>query len=102
MIIKLFIRTFPSAEECEMFQSILQSKWPVLLKKVPGCKLRLFKNKQTPHTLNAIWEFPDESSQKTIERLIDENITKFARTLSPKTMTVSGEVIWELSDKTNL
>ena len=101
MIIKLFIRTFPSAEECELFQSILQSKWPSLLQKAPGCRLRLFVNKQTPHTLNAIWEFPDEPSQKIIEKLIDENITKYARSLSPITMTVSGEVIWELSDKTN-
>ena len=33
MYCKIFIRTFPSTEECDLFESILQTKWPELIKK---------------------------------------------------------------------
>ncbi len=37
--------------------------------------------------------FPDEATQKTIEQLIAENISRFTQTLSPKTMSVTGKTI---------
>jgi hypothetical protein len=91
VIIKIFIRTFPSAEECELFESILQTKWPELLENIPNVRFRAIKNDQTPHVSTVVWEFPDEATQKTIEQLISENITRFTQTLSPKTMTVTGK-----------
>lgn len=33
MYTKIFIRTFPSTEECELFESILQTRWPDLIGK---------------------------------------------------------------------
>ena len=93
MIIKVFIRTFPSAEECELFESILQTKWPGLLENIPNVRFRAIKNEQTPHVSTVIWEFPDEATQKTIEQLIGENISRFTQTLSPKTMSVTGKTI---------
>ena len=55
MFMKIFIRTFPSAEECELFESILQTKWPDLLKQAPGVRFRALSNKQAPHVSIVVW-----------------------------------------------
>ena len=34
MIVKIFVRTFPSKEDCELFDSILETKWPNLFQTV--------------------------------------------------------------------
>ena len=96
MITKIFIRTFPSAEECELFESILQTKWPELLKDTSGVKFQAFRNAQAPHISTVVWEFPDEATQATIEQLIVDNISRFTKTLSPKTLTFSGARIMYL------
>lgn len=91
MFTKIFIRTFPSAEECELFESILQTKWPDLLKGSKDITFQAFRNAQAPHISTVIWEFPDEATQRDIETLIEENIARFTKTLSPKTLTFSGK-----------
>ncbi len=91
MLCKIFIRTFPSTEECELFESILQTRWSVLINDVPGVTFDAYRTKQTPNISTVVWQFPDAESQKKIEKLIDENIKKFTTTLSPKTMSFSGE-----------
>jgi|TARA_X000000950_G_C13369450_1_gene439762 hypothetical protein len=91
MITKIFIRTFPSAEECELFESILQTKWPDLLRDTEGVTFQAYRNAQAPHISTVVWEFPDEAMQHHIEKLIEENIARFTRTLSPKTLTFSGK-----------
>lgn len=96
MFTKIFIRTFPSAEECELFESILQTKWPDLLKGHKDITFQAFRNAQAPHISTVIWEFPDEATQHEIEKLIEENISRFTKTLSPKTLTFSGKRIMYL------
>ena len=96
MYTKIFIRTFPSTEECELFESILQTRWPDLIGKASGVRFTAWRNPQTPHISTVIWEFPDEQAQRTIEKLIEEHISKFTKTLSPKTITFSGEQKMEL------
>ena len=96
MFTKIFIRTFPSAEECELFESILQTKWPDLLKDSQGVTFQAFRNAQAPHISTVVWEFPDEATQHQIETLIADNITRFTKTLSPKTLTFSGKRIMYL------
>ena len=96
MITKIFIRTFPSAEECELFESILQTKWPELLKDTSDVKFQAFRNAQAPHISTVIWEFPDEATQATIEKLIQDHIARFTKTLSPKTLTFSGTRVMHL------
>ena len=91
MLCKIFVRTFPSTEECELFESILQTRWSVLIKDVPGVTFDAYRTKQTPNISTVVWQFPDAESQKKIEKLIDDNIKKFTATLSPKTMSFSGE-----------
>jgi hypothetical protein len=41
MYTKIFIRTFPSDEECELFESLLKTRWPTLLE---GIKERYFQS----------------------------------------------------------
>ena len=43
-----------------------------------------------------VWEFPDEQTQHSIEQLIEENIVRFTKTLSPKTLTFSGKRVMYL------
>lgn len=97
MFTKIFIRTFPSAEECELFESILQTKWPDLLKDAKGVTFEAFRNAQAPHISTVVWGFPDEETQHQIEKMIEENIVRFTKTLSPKTLTFSGKRIMYLS-----
>lgn len=56
------------------------------------------EHKQAPHVSIVVWEPPDENSQRLIEKMIDENISRFAKRLAPKTMTVSGQVAMDFSD----
>ena len=44
MLIKIFVRTFPSTEDCELFESILETRWPKLLQQVKGVRFRAIKN----------------------------------------------------------
>ena len=99
MYTKIFIRTFPSTEECELFESILQTRWPELISKTNGVRFTAWRNPQTPHVSTVIWEFPNEEEQRKIERLIDEHISKFTKTLSPKTITFSGKRQMELKSQ---
>jgi len=69
----------------------LQTKWPELIKTVPGVNFDAYRTKQTPNVSTVVWQFPDAESQRKIELLIEENIKRFTATLSPKTMIFSGE-----------
>jgi len=90
MICKIFIRTFPSTEECDLFESILQTRWPSLLEDTNGVTFEAYRNKQSPNISTVVWRFPDESTQLRIEALIQEHITRFTQTLSPKTISYTG------------
>lgn len=97
MLTKIFIRTFPSDEECELFESILKTRWPSLLEDVKGVRFNAYKNVSQQNILTVVWEFPNIETQKKVEKLIEENITKFTKTLSPKTMSFTGEQILHIS-----
>jgi hypothetical protein len=88
---KIFIRTFPSTEECDLFESILQTRWPDLIKTVPGVTFNAYRNKKSPNISTVIWEFPNVEAQAKIEQMIDDNIHRFTKTLSPKTLSFSGD-----------
>ena len=86
MIIKIFVRTFSSKEDCELFESILETRWPSLLQTVKGVRFRAIKNPNTANVSVVLWEFPDNETMKRIEKMIQENIVKYVKTLSPKTI----------------
>ena len=58
-------------------QSILQTKWPELIKSVPGVTFDAYRNSRAPNISAVVWQFPDSDAQRKIERLIDENIKRF-------------------------
>ena len=97
MLTKIFIRTFPSDEECELFESLLKTRWPSLLEDVKRVRFNAYKNASQQNILTIVWEFPNIETQKKVEKLIEINITKFTRTLSPKTMSFTGEQIFHIS-----
>ena len=69
MLVKIFVRTFSSNEDCELFESMLETKWPSLLQTVKGVRFRSLKNPNTPNVSVVIWEFPDKEIMKNIEKL---------------------------------
>ena len=71
MLIKIFVRTFPSSEDCELFESILETRWPNLLQEVKGVRFR---------------------AMKKIKKLIEENIAKYVKIFAPKTVNFVGAV----------
>ena len=98
MIIKIFVRTFTSKEDCELFESILETRWPNLLQNIKGVRFRAIKNPNTENVSVVLWEFPDNESMKTVEKLIQENISKYVKTLSPKTIEFTGVVTQDLGE----
>ena len=65
-----------------MFEAILQTKWPTLLGDkeakgvTKGTTFSAYRNKEAPHVSTVVWQFPDMSTQKTIEALIEKHIRK--------------------------
>jgi hypothetical protein len=92
MIIKIFIRTFTTAEDAEMFNSVLHTKWPTLLDGKGGARFRLVFDPKRPHVSTVIWEFENENVQSEIEKIISTEIVKFTKVLSNKEMEFSGKV----------
>ena len=41
MQMKIFIRTFSSAVDAQMFNSVLNTKWPELIKPMTGARFRI-------------------------------------------------------------
>ncbi|MDA8742499.1 transcriptional regulator [bacterium] len=93
MKIKIFIRTFTTAEDAEMFNSVLHTKWPTLLEGKSGARFRLLFDPKKPHVSTVIWEFENENIQKEIEKIISDEIVKFTKVLSNKEMDFSGKVV---------
>ena len=100
MLIKIFVRTFPSTEDCELFESILETRWPKLLQQVKGVRFRAIKNPKTPNVSVVLWEFPELDSMKKIEKLIEENIAKYVKTLAPKTVQFTGTIVQDFGETT--
>lgn len=92
MKIKIFVRAFTSNEDAELFNSLLQTKWPNLLKGKLGARFRLVEDKSKPHISMVVWEFDNDKTQREIEQLIQQEIAKFARTLPNKEIHFQGEV----------
>ena len=93
MKIKIFIRTFTTAEDAEMFNSVLHTKWPTLLEGKSGARFSLLFDPKKPHVSTVIWEFENENIQKEIEKIISDEIVKFTKVLSNKEMEFSGKVV---------
>ena len=97
MIIKIFIRTFTTAEDAEMFNSVLHTKWPSLLEGKSGARFRLVFDSKRPHVSTVIWEFENENVQSEIDKIISTEIVKFTKVLSNKEMEFSGEVMLDFA-----
>ena len=89
MYCKIFIRTFPSTEECDLFSQFCKQNGGTY-KTVPGVNFDSYRNKHSPNISTVVWNFWFWIPKK-IERLIEQNIQRFTATLSPKTMSFSGE-----------
>ena len=72
MQIKIFIRTFRSAVDAQMFNSVLHTKWPELIKPMKGARFRLVYNENNPTVSTVIWEFSDDKIQKKSKKSLKQ------------------------------
>ena len=99
MIIQLVTRTFINQKVANVFEKFFCNKWKDLIKGIPNCKLRLIQDKNRLNTFNAIWEFPNISTQNEVMKLIKINNEKFKGVIPKKTTNLSGDVLIELVSK---
>ena len=92
MQMKIFIRTFSSAVDAQMFNSVLNTKWPELIKPMTGARFRLLYSESTPNVSTVIWEFSDDKAQEKIEKIIESEILKFTKALPNRQVHYSGSV----------
>ena len=99
MIMQIVTRTFTNQKEANAFGKFFSDKWKDLIKDIPKCKLRLIQDKNRLNTFNAIWEFPNNSTQNRVMELIKIHNKKFEGIIPKKTTNLSGNVIIEIVSK---
>ena len=99
MIMQIVTRTFTNQKEANAFEKFFSDKWKDLIKDIPKCKLRLIQDKNRLNTFNAIWEFPNNSTQNRVMELIKIHNKKFEGNIPKKTTNLSGNVIIEIVSK---
>ena len=99
MIMQIVTRTFSNQKEANAFENFFSEKWKDLIKDIPKCKLRLVQDKNRLNTFNAIWEFPNDSTQNRVMELIKIHNEKFEGNIPEKTTNISGNVIIEIVSK---
>ena len=99
MIMQIVTRTFTNQKEANAFEKFFSDKWKDLIKDIPKCKLRLIQDKNRLNTFNAIWEFPNNSTQNRVMELIKIYNKKFEGNIPKKTTNLSGDVIIEIVSK---
>ena len=96
---QIVTRTFTNQKEANIFEKFFCEKWKGLIKGIPNCKLRLIQDKNRLNTFNAIWEFPNNSTQNKVMNLIKIHNEKFEGVIPEKTTNLSGDVIIEFVSK---
>ncbi len=92
MQMKIFIRTFTTPVDAQMFNSVLHTKWPDLIASTEGARFRLLYDESTPNVSTVVWEFSNIKVQKEIEKLIEAEIAKFTQALPNRQVHYSGSV----------
>ena len=92
MQMKIFIRTFTTPVDAQMFNSVLHTKWPDLIASTKGARFRLLYDESTPNVSTVVWEFSNIKVQKEIEKLIEAEIAKFTQALPNRQVHYSGSV----------
>ncbi len=87
MIMQIVTRTFTNQKEANAFEKFFSDKWKDLIKDIPKCKLRLIQDKNRLNTFNAIWEFPNNSTQNRVMELIKIHNEKFEGNIPKKQQT---------------
>ena len=92
MQMKIYIRTFTTQVDAQMFNSVLHTKWPDMIASIEGARFRLLYNESTPNVSTVIWEFSSVEVQQEIEALIETEIAKFTQALPNRQVHYSGTV----------
>ena len=102
MIIQIITRTFHNKEDLKEFERFFSNKWKILINTITNCKLRLLQTNENSHTFNAVWEFPDRSTQNKVMKLIKLHNKDFKFNIPKKTTNISGKVIIELHSRKSI
>jgi len=93
---KIFSNTFASREDCEMFLMVLKQQWPQMKGRLPGARLEIVHDPDTPHMMQAVWTLQDRAQAEEMTDLSKDVILPYRRQLAPKSVTLEGEINWSL------
>ena len=83
---KIFSNTFASREDCEMFLMVLKQQWPQMKGQLPGARLEIVHDTETPHMMQA----------EQMTELSKDVILPYRRQLAPKSVTLEGDLNWSM------
>ena len=92
MQMKVYIRTFTTPVDAQMFNSVSHTKWPDMIASIAWARFRLLHNASTPDVSTVVSEFSSVEVQKEIEALIETEIAKFTQALPNRQVHYSGSV----------
>jgi len=92
MQMKIYIRTFTTPVDAQMFNSVLHTKWPDMIASIAWARFRLLHNESTPNVSTVVWEFSSVEVQKEIEALIETEKAKFTQALPNRQVHYSSSV----------
>lgn len=83
----IFSNTFASREDCEMFLMVLKQQWPQMKDNLPGARLEIIHDPETPHMMQAVWMLKGPR----LGRQCDRPVQGCDPSLSPPTGTEIGD-----------
>ena len=93
---KIFSNTFASREDCEMFLMVLKQQWPQIKDQLPGARLEIVHDPETPNMMQAVWTLRDRAQADEMTKLSKQVILPYRRQLAPKSVTLEGEIDWSM------
>ena len=79
-----------------MFLMMLKQQWPQMNVQLPGARLKIGHDTETPHKMQAVWILKDRAQAEQMTELSKDVILPYRRQLAPKLVTLEGNFNWSM------
>ena len=93
---KIFSNTFACNEDYEMFLMVLKQQWPQMKDQLPGARLEIVHDTETPHMMQAVRTLKDRAQVEQMTELSKDVILTYRRQLAAKSVTLEGDLNWSM------
>ena len=91
---RIFSNTFASREDCEMFLMVLKQQCPQMKGQLPGARLKIVHDTETPHMMKVVWTLKDRAQAEQMTELSKDVILPYRRQLTAKSVKLEGDLNW--------